>query len=61
VLHGPGQRLVAEPMGVTEGRQCRHSALVLSPRDLEAMPDDIGDRAEWNDDDPNGNIVVAGT
>jgi hypothetical protein len=28
----------------------------LSARDLETMPDDTGDRAEWNDDSPNRNI-----
>jgi len=29
---------------------------VLSARDLEAVPDDIGDRAEWEDEETNRNI-----
>ena len=43
-------------MGVTQARQRRHGALVLSASDLKGMPDDIDDGAEQNDDEPNGNV-----
>jgi hypothetical protein len=36
-------------VSVAEAQQCGHSALVLSARDLETMPDDIGDRAGLKD------------
>jgi hypothetical protein len=29
---------------------------MLSARDLEALPDDTGDRAEWKDEETNRNI-----
>jgi hypothetical protein len=43
-------------MGVAETRERGHSALVLSASDLKSMPDDIDDRAEQNDDEPNRNV-----
>jgi hypothetical protein len=46
-------------MSVAEARQCGHSALVLSAHDLEAVPEDIGDRAEWKDNETNRNIDYA--
>jgi hypothetical protein len=45
-LHRESQRLVTKLVGVAETGQCRHSALVLIPGDLETMPDDIDDGAE---------------
>jgi hypothetical protein len=43
-------------MSVAKARQRGHSTLVLSARDLAALPDDTGDRAEWKDEETNRNI-----
>jgi len=59
-LHGQGQRHVTAPMSVAEARQCGHSALVLSTCYLETVPDNVDDRAEWEDEETNRNIDHTG-